>query len=73
MPDFTDITTEGRAKKFADLAKGYCGDNDDPYSNLVDLLADAMHHCGKDIDFDDALALARRHYETECNEEERNV
>lgn len=73
MPKFTDMTPKGRAKKFAALAKGYCGDNDDPYSDLVDMLADALHHCGKYIDFDDALALARRHYEAECNEEENHV
>ena len=73
MPEFTDTSPTERAKRFQALSKGYCGDNDDPYSDLVDLLADALHHCGKDIDFDDALALARRHYETERNEEEVNA
>jgi hypothetical protein len=45
--------------------------HDDPATNLVDFLADAMHWCrAEGHDFAAMLGTAEMHYETETFEEE---
>ena len=47
--------------------------DDDDHSNLVDLLADAMHWCDANgEDFHLALAQACRHYINELNDEQQD-
>lgn len=42
---------------------------EDERTNLIDLLADAMHWCNlNDEDFDDVLRIARLHFEAEKDE-----
>jgi hypothetical protein len=60
-------TNERRANRMAEVLAIY-GDND-PCTNLVDLLADAMHWCNSlSHDFPEALALASMHFQAELVE-----
>jgi hypothetical protein len=57
-----------RAKRCREALIGYA--NDSLFTNLVDLLADAMHYCdASGEDFHYALCVAGKHYLAECNEE----
>lgn len=57
-----------RVKRFGEEAmRDY--DENDPQTNLVDLLADAMHWCHKNgVSFDEACETARCHYAEESTE-----
>jgi hypothetical protein len=63
------LTTQQRSDRFADTIAAYS--DDDPYTNLGDCLADAMHWCHRnDHEFEDALATARMHFDAEISDEE---
>ena len=60
------ITNKDRAMRLEEVLPLY---PDDQYTNLIDLLADAMHWCNlNDEDFDDVLRIARLHFEAEKDE-----
>ena len=62
---------ELRSTRFDEVVNTY--GNDEPDTNLIDLLADAMHWCdhtGKD--FHIALAQACRHYIHELNDQQQD-
>jgi hypothetical protein len=47
-------------------AKGVYDENEDDYTDIIDMLADMQHYCtSMEIDFDDALVMAREYYENE--------
>lgn len=61
-------TNEDRATRFAMILPLY---PEDERTNLIDLLADAMHWCNHShMDFDDVLRVARMHFEAERDEAE---
>lgn len=56
-----------RAARFAALLPH----DDDEHTNLIDLLADALHWCRRhNEDFEKALWLARMHFEAEVGEDD---
>ncbi len=62
------ITNEDRAMRFAEILPLY---PEDERTNLIDLLADAMHWCNlSETDFADILRVARMHFEAERDEAE---
>lgn len=61
--DLFGVETQ-RLVRFTDLLEKYT--DFDSETNLVDLLADAMHWCqSNDEDFDGSVAKAKRHFHTE--------
>jgi len=57
-----------RAQRCREALIGYA--NDGLFTNLIDLLADAMHFCDESgEDFHYALCVAAKHYLAELNEE----
>ena len=59
-----------RAKKIIDAYVAETGNDTHDDFNLCDLLTDLMHRSHIDVeseDFDDALAMARKHFNTEIN------
>ena len=64
-----DATIEERAERCQQALAGYSGD--DLFTNLIDLLADAMHFCDESgEDFHYALCVAGKHYLAELNDEQ---
>jgi hypothetical protein len=62
---------QGRGERAATTIGQY--GNDSPDSNLIDLLADAMHWCDQSgLDFHIALCQAGRHYVNELNDEQHD-
>ena len=62
---------ENRASRFDEVVAKY-GD-DSPDTNLIDLLADAMHWSDANgVDFHIALAQACRHYIHELNDQQQD-
>ena len=62
---------EERAERCAQALAVYSGDQ--PFTNLVDFLADAMHWCDfTGQDFHIALAQACRHYIHELNNQQQD-
>ena len=62
------ITNEDRAKRFAEILHLY---PEDERTNVIDLLADAMHWCNlSETDFADVFRVARMHFEAERDEAE---
>ena len=66
----TDATIHERAERCRKVLTGYS--DDDPFTDLIDLLADAMHFCDRYRygDFPYALAVACKHYLAELNDEQ---
>jgi hypothetical protein len=57
------FTNDDRAKRFAALLPRY---PEDEYTNLIDLIADAMHWCDQNgEDFDEVRRIAAMHFEAE--------
>lgn len=64
----SEPSNEERVERFAELLPTY-PDTDD-HSNLIDILADAMHWCKANGEsFEDALRSAKGHFRTEVTEE----
>ena len=64
----TDATIHERAERCREALIGYA--NDGLFTNLIDLLADAMHFCDESgEDFHYALCVAGKHYLAELNDE----
>ncbi len=62
------FTNRQRADRFATNLNAYS--DDEPYINLGDCLADAMHWCHlNDHEFEDALDTARMHLDAELLED----
>jgi hypothetical protein len=64
--------THTRIRRLDVILRSYCH-ADDPFTNLVDLIADAMHWCdvtGQDFHF--AFAQACRHYVNELNDQQHD-
>jgi hypothetical protein len=58
-----------RVERCRDALIGYA--NDGLFTNLIDLLADAMHWCDESgEDFHYALCIAGKHYLAELNDEQ---
>ena len=56
-----------RAVRFGDAIQDYT--DGDATTNLIDLLADAMHWSrNRHVDFDKSLTMARTHFEAECTD-----
>jgi len=65
----TDALIRERVQRCRDALIGYA--NDGLFTNLIDLLADAMHFCDDSgEDFHYALAVAGKHYLAELNDEQ---
>jgi hypothetical protein len=65
----SDATIQGRAERCREALIGYA--NDGLFTNLIDLLADAMHFCDESgEDFHYALCVAGRHYLAELNDKQ---
>lgn len=63
-----DATLQERAERCGKAIAGYS--DDDRFTCLIDLLADAMHWCDANgEDFHYALAVAGKHYVSELNDE----
>lgn len=64
-------SNQARAKRCGEALSAYS--TDDPFTNFIDLLADAMHWCDANgEDFHIALAQACRHYIHELNDEQHD-
>lgn len=62
------FTNDDRASRFAALLPHY---PEDERTNLIDLIADAMHWCNQHgEDFDRILRTAEMHFEAEVNGDE---
>ena len=60
------ITNEERAKRLDDILPFY---PEEQHTNLIDLLADAMHWCRlNDVNFHEVLRIAEMHFAAEANE-----
>lgn len=68
-PPVVDITGDqnaARADKAAYLVEGYCGADDDPTCDIVDVLTDIRHLCTVcGYDFDELLACSEQHWSAE--------
>lgn len=64
-------TRGGTAEQALQVYAKLVGDEREPEETQVtDLLADLMHFCnGRGVDFEEALASARHHYDEEVEEE----
>lgn len=63
------ISNQKRATRCEGVLTAYS--EDDAFTNLTDLLADAMHFCdATGQDFHYALCLAGKHYVAELNDEQ---
>ncbi len=63
-----DATIQERTERCREALIGYA--NDGLFTNLIDLLADAMHFCDESgEDFHYALCVAGKHYLAELNDE----
>jgi hypothetical protein len=62
------LSNQQRSDRFVATITTYS--DDDPYTNLGDCLADAMHWCHlNDHEFEDALDTARMHFDAELLED----
>jgi hypothetical protein len=73
-PDDPEFTNGDRAKRAKEALEAYNRDNDAP-TNAVDFLTDLQHFYNfahaetiSHPTFDDALEVARGHFEAECEE-----